>query len=98
MGRRRRRAVHDTAQLLGVGEKLTDKQCDEEDDELNELHDRDSARSSGPLSRKSSGWPMYSFPTGRRLARSLSTLSMPLSGTLGAGLNNRPNASTDLLT
>ena len=52
------------------------------------FHGRDSAFSSGALSRKSSGRPMNSFGIGLRLARSFMTVSMPLSGTYGVDLNN----------
>jgi hypothetical protein len=59
---------------------------------------RPSTRSNGALSRNSSGRPKNSLGTLRRLARSLSTLSMPLSGTKGAALKIRLCDSTDWVT
>src|SRR5262249_8316097 len=89
-----------SAELLSIGVRCANEHCTKEGKEEKKHethHDRHSARSNGTLSRNSSGWPLNSFGTGRRSARSLRMFSIPLSGTLGTGLNSRTKTSKDLL-
>src|ERR1051325_1992826 len=54
--------------------------------------------SSGRFSRNGSGQPTYSLNPGRVRMRSLTTLSMPLSGTIGARFHSGAYAATERLT
>src|SRR5437016_10671885 len=80
----RRGAVKNASQFLGACTVLRQEQ-EAKNSNQNQYavthHDRPRARSSGPLSRKSSGCPKNSFGTARRFAKSFITFSMPLSGT-----------------
>src|SRR5919108_140631 len=76
------RPVKNSPELLSFCSPLeTHRAAEGKQYEKGTSHCRASALSKGPLSRNSSGRPMNSFATARRLAKSLSTFSIPLSGT-----------------
>src|SRR5207249_8949032 len=84
VGRRCRGAVKNASQFRGIRSRVAEDQRASEREQKSKRsasHGRARALSNGRLSRNISGRPMNSFATGRRLARSLKTFSMPLSGT-----------------